>query len=279
MYSTLISVDELDAMIGAEELVIVDCRYDLADAGAGKQDYQDNHIAGALYADVHDDLSGPPITDSGRHPLPSPQALNTLFSRLGIRHNSQVVVYDASGGAFAARLWWLLQYMGHEASALLDGGWQQWNRQGKQISKHVPEIKPSQFNGEVHSSWLKVVDQVLSVPLLIDSRDPARYCGEVEPIDPQAGHIPGAINHFWQANLNEDGKFKSPESLKAQFSKLFGDNESQDVVFYCGSGVTACHNLLAARHAGFEPSRLYAGSWSEWCSDPQRPVATVKSSI
>ncbi len=272
MYSTLISVEQLDAMIGAEELVIVDCRYDLSNPDAGKKDYQENHIPSAVYADVHDDLSGPPLTDSGRHPLPSPDALNQLFSRLGITHHSQVVVYDASGGAFAARLWWLLQYMGHEAVALLDGGWLEWSRLSKPQSQMIPEVDSSNFIGAAKSDWLILVEQVLSAELLIDSRDPARYSGEVEPIDPQAGHIPGAINHFWQNNLSSNGLFKSSELLKNQFAELFQDIPSQDVVFYCGSGVTACHNLLAVRHAGLDASCLYAGSWSEWCSNAERAV-------
>lgn len=274
MYTTLISVDQLDSILNHESLVIVDCRYDLMNHTAGKQQYDSGHILHARFADVHDDLSGPPVTDSGRHPLPSEDALNELFSRLGIQQRSQVVVYDASSGAFAARLWWLLRYMGHESVALLDGGWPAWYNQGLPVSDEIPTVAASRYQGKANADWLVTLNSVEQAKLLIDSREPARYRGEVEPIDKRAGHIPGAWNHFWKNNLTDDGKFYDPIKLRSSFIELFGEHPCQDIVFYCGSGVTACHNLLAVQHAGLGAARLYAGSWSEWCSDPDRAIAT-----
>ncbi len=274
MFKTIISSEQLLKRLEDNNLVIVDCRYDLMEPDAGKQQYHEAHIKGAVFADVHDDLSGPPLTDNGRHPLPSSEALNQLFSSLGISNNSQVVVYDSVGGSFAARLWWLLRYMGHEDVALLDGGWPNWQKTGFPIASAAETRQQIDFMGTVHSEWLVTLDNVNGAKLLIDSRDPARYRGESEPIDKQAGHIPGALNHFWKNNLTEQGLFRSEQQLKADFRPLFGQHASTDAVFYCGSGVTACHNLLAVAHSGLEPPRLYAGSWSEWCSDPVRPVAT-----
>ena len=272
MYTTLISAEQLQQLLEQDSLVIVDCRYDLMNPKAGNQAYNASHIPGSVFADVHDDLSGPPLTDQGRHPLPGEQALNELFSRLGIHQQTQVVVYDDSRGAFAARLWWLLKYMGHESVALLDGGWSEWTRHSLPTSNDQTPVVKTNYQGSARKQWLVLLDQVLSSEQLIDSREPVRYRGEKEPIDPRAGHIPGAINHFWQNNLNENGLFKLPSELKAQFEKLFGTTPPGEVVFYCGSGVTACHNLLAVAHAGMDPARLYAGSWSEWCMDTKRNI-------
>lgn len=274
MFDTLITTDELSEHLGNPGRVIVDCRYDLFKPEAGRKAYREAHIPGAVYADLHDDLSGPPITDTGRHPLPSAEALTGLFNRLGIESGTQVVAYDASGGSFAARLWWLLKYMGHETVAVLDGGWQAWEA-GNGHTSDGDEANPAGgFRGQPRSDWLVLLPQVPDEAFLVDSRDPARYRGEKEPVDPAAGHIPGAFNRFWQANLKEDGTFKLPGALRDEFRELYKEAGSDHPVFYCGSGVTACHNLLAVEHAGLDPARLYAGSWSEWCSDPARPVAT-----
>lgn len=274
MYTTLIIAQDLRTNLKDPDWVIVDCRYDLADTNKGRDSYLESHIPGAVFADVHDDLSGPPLTDHGRHPMPSADHLNRLFGRLGIRPHTQVVVYDDSSGAFAGRLWWLLRYMGHQAVAVLDGGWQAWQENRYPVQDGEEKNPKTEYLGSPHISWLVTVDQVQGCPLLVDSRDPKRYRGEHEPIDSAAGHIPGAINHFWQDNLDARGRFKNAEELKQQFAHLFADVPSDEVVFYCGSGVTACHNLLAIACAGMPAARLYAGSWSDWCSDPQRLIQT-----
>ncbi len=278
MYKTLIDSETLAENLDNSDWTIVDCRYDLMDGEAGQMAWLASHIPGAVYASVSGQLSGNvgglAVTDNGRHPMPAPETMIKTFSELGIDSSKQVVVYDDTGGAFAARLWWMLRYMQHDAVAVLDGGWSGWvsgNRQQEsgEISNQVTE-----FSGEPAPERLVVIDQVSEVTLLIDSRDPDRYQGKLEPIDRAAGHVPGAINHFWQNNLNEDGRFHSSEQLAENFKNLLAETASEDAVFYCGSGVTACHNLLAIAHAGLAEPRLYGGSWSEWSSDPERPVAT-----
>ncbi len=273
MYSSLIDAESLYTR-KQQDWVIVDCRFDLADTDAGSKAYAAGHIPGAIYAHLSKDLSGPPVTDCGRHPMPTPEAMNTLFSRLGISNDTQVVVYDNMSGAFAGRLWWMLRYMGHEAVAVLDGGYPAWTEAGYAEENTLNTPEPAVFNGHAHADWLVQVDQVPDQPLLIDSRDPARYRGEMEPLDPAAGHIPGAKNHFWKNNIDEAGRFLPVAELKHRLEALLGEVPVSESVFYCGSGVTACHNLLAMKHAGLGTPRLYAGSWSEWSSDPLRPVAT-----
>ncbi|MEE9160867.1 MAG: sulfurtransferase [Gammaproteobacteria bacterium] len=274
MYEGIIQVQELNQYYDDLTWVIIDCRYDLLDKSAGYRAYLDSHIPNAIYADLHDDMSGPPVTDHGRHPLPSPARLNQLFSLMGISHDKQVVVYDASFGSIAARLWWMLRYMGHEAVAVMDGGWQAWQKSGLETEQEERKNNPVPFEGKVRQEWLVTLDDVMSEPMLVDSREPVRYRGEEEPLDPAAGHIPGAINHYWKSNLTEDGQFLASQQIRQVFLDFYGGIAPEEVVFYCGSGVTACHNLLAAAHAGLTAARLYAGSWSEWCSDPERPVMT-----
>ncbi|MBM2829364.1 MAG: 3-mercaptopyruvate sulfurtransferase [Gammaproteobacteria bacterium] len=274
MYKTLINCQVLCKHLNDHGWVIVDCRYDLSDKEMGRNAYRQSHIPGAVFADLHDDLSGPPVTDCGRHPLPAPQAMQALFIRLGISQDIQVVVYDNAGGSFAARLWWMLRFMGHEAVAVLDGGWPVWQQRGLPTASGEEINGPGNFHGQSRREWLVTVDKVTAAVLLVDSRDPVRYRGEAEPVDKVAGHIPGAINHFWKDNLDSNGLFKEPDMLRKEFLDFLGDTTAGDAVFYCGSGVTACHNLLAAAHAGLPAPQLYAGSWSEWCSDANRPVAT-----
>ena len=274
VFTTMIDKATLSKHLGTSNRVIVDCSYDLLDKNAGRKAYLKSHIKGALFADVLEDLSGPPVTDQGRHPLPTEEALNKLFSRLGIDHDSQVIVYDNASGCFAGRLWWMLRYMGHKAVAVLDGGWQSWAETGlAQIGGEERKTR-TDFKGEANKDWLVTVDDVPTVELLVDSRDPQRYRGENEPLDKAAGHIPGAVNRFWKDNLDGDGLIKDPEQLRNEFEESLGGVDTDKTVFYCGSGVTACHNLLAVAYAGLAPPRLYAGSWSDWCSDPKRPVAT-----
>lgn len=273
VFTTLIDKESLANHLDDRNWVIVDCSYDLTDKNAGRNSYLASHIKGAVFADVLDDLSGPPLTDNGRHPLPSEEVLNKLFSRLGINHDSQVIVYDNAFACFAGRLWWMLRYMGHEAVAVLDGGWQSWEKAGLPTTKEEERNANTHFKGVPHKEWLVTIDDVSASELLIDSRDPERYRGEYEPLDKVAGHIPGAINRFWKNNLDDTGYFKDADKLRKEFERNFGLTDASNAVFYCGSGVTACHNLLAAAHAGFDAPRLYAGSWSDWCSDPGRAVA------
>ena len=272
--TTIIDAQSLHARLNDPTVVIVDARFNLFNVDEGRASYLDGHIPGAVYAHLDDDLSGPPLTDAGRHPMPSPQALEALFSRLGVDAASQVVAYDQRDGMLAARVWWMLRYMGHEAVAVLDGGWKAWTSAGYACVEGEQTRPAGAFHGTPRRDWLVSVDQVAAAPRLVDSRDPRRYRGENEPLDPVAGHIPGALNRFHEENLDGEGYFLPPGELARGFSELLAGTPVARTVFYCGSGVTACHDLLAACHAGLGDGRLYAGSWSEWCSDPRRPVAT-----
>jgi thiosulfate/3-mercaptopyruvate sulfurtransferase len=219
-------------------------------------------------------LSSKPVTDYGRHPLPSPAALTRLFGRLGIDHTKQVVAYDDSAGMIAARLWWMLRYMGHEAAAVLDGGWQAWQSAGMPVYDGIETNSPRLFTGEPRSEWLVQLTDVPHLSLLVDSRDADRYRGENETLDPKAGHIPGAVNYPYKRNLGVDGRYLSPEVVRHQLIQLMGDTPTEEAVFYCGSGVSACVNLLALAHAGLPAARLYVGSWSEWSRTPGLPIET-----
>ena len=274
MYTTLISEDALFEEYDNPDWIIFDVRYDLMDKNAGKDAYLQGHIPGAIYVDLHDDLSKAPSTNKGRHPLPTPATINALFCELGIRSNMQVVVYDDSAGSFAARLWWMLRYMQHKNVAVLDGGWQSWGDAKRPISQEAEPRVAAEFNNKVLEKNVILIEDVENFEQIIDSRDPARYRGEIEPIDKAAGHIPGAKNRFWKDNLTEVGVFKPKQVLKQEFEQLLGQAKPENVVFYCGSGVTACHNLLAVTHAGLKLPKLYAGSWSEWSSTTGKPVAT-----
>ncbi len=274
MFTTLIDTDLL--LNGREnpDWLIFDTRYDLADKNAGKEAYLQGHIPGAIYVDLHNDLSRPPATNKGRHPLPTVDTMNTLFSELGIQSESQVIIYDSAFGAFAARLWWMLRHMQHENVAVLDGGWQSWLAAAGPVCSNNEARSESTFNNLATEQDVIAIEQVQEVGLLVDSREPARFAGESEPIDNAAGHIPGAINRFWKNNLSENGCFKENQTLRQEFEEIWGNTPAAESVFYCGSGVTACHNLLAAVHAGFDLPKLYAGSWSEWSSNTEKPVAT-----
>ncbi len=274
MYTTLIDFDSLLSVLENPDLLIFDTRYDLSDKNAGKQTYLQGHISGAIYVDLHDDLSRPPSTNKSRHPLPTVESMNALFSELGIQPGSQVVIYDNAFGAFAARLWWMLKHMQHENVAVLDGGWQAWLEAGGPTNLNNESRSQSDFENAAIGHDVIDIGQVEKVSLLVDSREPARYRGESEPIDKAAGHIPGALNRFWKENLSENGCFKEKETLRREFEEVLGKTPSEEAVFYCGSGVTACHNLLAAVHSGLKLPKLYAGSWSEWSSYPEKPVAT-----
>jgi thiosulfate/3-mercaptopyruvate sulfurtransferase len=277
-YTTLVSTDTLNQQLNHPNWIIVDCRFSLADTEAGAKAYRHGHIPNARYAHLDKDLSSA-ITDfTGRHPLPNFSLLAKKLGDWGITNISQVVAYDDAGGAFAGRLWWLLKCMGHDKVAVLNGGIKQWQKQGLPVTTTLPTVKPTTFRAYLdESAWLNAVQVQNSLAqkaiCLIDARTPERYRGEQEPIDPVAGHIPGALNRAFQLNLNSNGLFLSAEQLREQFKQLIGTTAPEQVVHYCGSGVTACHNLLAMEYAGLTGSKLYAGSWSEWIRNKNRSIA------
>ena len=274
MFATLIDFDSLFDQLNNTDLIIFDVRYDLMNKNAGREAYLRSHIPGAIYVDLHLDLSRPPAINRGRHPLPDTKTINKLFSELGICKEKLVVVYDDAFGSFAARLWWMLKHMQHDKVAVLDGGWQRWVDSGGTVSSKNEIRIASEFNNTSLDKTLVNIEQMRDFNLIVDSREPSRYKGESEPIDKAAGHIPGAKNRFWKNNLTETGCFKKQHILLKEFEQLFGKTSSENAVFYCGSGVTACHNLLAAAHAGLNLPRLYAGSWSEWSATQGKPVET-----
>jgi thiosulfate/3-mercaptopyruvate sulfurtransferase len=277
-FGTLLAAADLQPRLDDPSWAVIDCRFDLDDHSRGQAAYLEGHIPGAIYAHLDRDLAAPPNGSNGRHPLPPVEILAAVFSRWGIGDGVQVVAYDDSGGPFAARLWWCLHYLGHEATAVLDGGLAAWKQEGLPLRAGSEERRPREFHPAVRPSMraeaAQIVSSLGSFSLrLIDARAPERFRGEEEPIDPVAGHIPGAVNHPWQANLGPDGRFLPAAILRADFEALLGGTSPKDAVTYCGSGVTATHNLLALAYAGLEGARLYPGSWSEWCSDLRRPVA------
>ncbi|MDQ2808710.1 MAG: sulfurtransferase [Chloroflexota bacterium] len=278
---TLISAADLLPHLADPAWVVVDCRYALADAAWGQREYRAGHIPGAVYADLKRDLSDPAVPrQTGRHPLPTPAALAVRLGVWGIDAQVQVVAYDAAGGALtAARLWWLLRWLGHAAVAVLDGGWQGWQAAGYPTVAGNETHVARQFTPQVQAGGVvdsAAVQAALGDPAvrLFDARAADRYRGENETIDPVAGHIPTAHSLPYAANLAADGYFLPPAALRARFAAALGALPAADAIYYCGSGVTAAHNLLAAAHAGLDGGRLYAGSWSEWITDPQRPIAT-----
>jgi Rhodanese-related sulfurtransferase len=279
MKSTLISAAEL-AALPPGEVLIVDCRKDLADPAKGRRDYLIGHIPGAVYAELDTDLSDLSLQSQGlgRHPLPSATAFAAVLSRWGWRPGLQVVAYDAGSGALAAaRLWWLLRLAGERAAAVLDGGYAAWQAAGLPVEAAVPQRAPTSVAVRFDPAQVVLDHAALHAapaPLLLDARAAPRYRGDTEPLDPVAGHVPGARNRPFADNLAADGRFKPAAELKHEFLAVLGARAPTDVVHMCGSGVTACHNLLAMEHAGLAGSRLYAPSWSGWVSDRSRPVAT-----
>ena len=259
--------------------VIVDCRYDLTHTAWGREQYRAGHVPGAVYASLSDDLSAPPSGTNGRHPLPCAEDMETTFSRLGIAPGAQVAIYDQDTGAYASRLWWMLRYMGHDTAAVVDGGWAKWVREGRPVRAGEETRPPAVFRGQRRKELRVLVPQVEAIAadrsaLLVDARAPERFEGAEEPLDRTPGHIPGAVNHYYKRNLTQEGVMQPPDVLRRQFEETLGGRRPDEVVMYCGSGVTACHNLLALEHAGLQGVKLYPGSWSEWSSDPQRPVET-----
>ncbi|CAJ5387894.1 rhodanese domain-containing protein [Burkholderia pseudomallei] len=280
-YTTLISADNLAERLAAApgSVLVFDCRFDLADTDLGEQAYAAGHIPGAHYLHLDRDLSGAKTGTNGRHPLPARDALVDTLKAHGLRQNQQIVAYDAQGGMYAARLWWLLRWLGHDSVAVLDGGLQAWQSEGHAVSQDTPPKSMGDFRAGAPLATVVDAQTVLANlatkdRLVIDARAADRYRGENETIDRVGGHIPGALNRFFKDNLTADGRFKSGHELREAFSPLLGATEPKKVILQCGSGVTACHNALAMEIAGLHDPTLYAGSWSEWSADPSRPVAT-----
>lgn len=273
----VVSTKWLLARMYESDIVIVDCRFLMGKPDAGREQYEASHIPGAVYLDLEKDLSAP-VEESGhggRHPLPDIFDLTVALSRVGIGNESRVVAYDDQGGAMASRLWWLLKYLGHDQVFVLDEGFTAWVNAGFPVSSEQRVLIPAKYLAEVQHTMLVEMDEVKELlgderVTLIDSREAPRYRGEVEPLDKAAGHIPGAINRFWKDGLGESGAWKDAAGQEERFADLDRDRE---LIVYCGSGVTATPNVIALQEAGFNKVRLYAGSWSDWISRPENPIA------
>ena len=274
--TALVSTEILAQRLEDPDWLVFDCRHDLADPARGRAEYAASHIPGARFLHLDEDLSAPKTGTNGRHPLPDPDVLMEKLGRAGVDSRKQVVAYDAQGGMVAARLWWLLRWLGHLPVAVLDGGWNQWFSEGRAQTAEVPQPQPTRFSGKANPTWVDAdfVRARLYNPgtVLVDARAPDRFRGQNETLDPVGGRIPGARNRYFRDNLDASGRFKSPEALGEEFGTVLGPAGAENVVSYCGSGVSACHNLLAMEVAGLRGARLYPGSWSEWCADPSRPV-------
>jgi thiosulfate/3-mercaptopyruvate sulfurtransferase len=276
VHTTLVSTDVLASHLD-RDWVVVDCRFDLQNESWGREQYVAGHIPGAVYASLSHDMAGPKDGTNGRHPMPSIEALSATLGRLGIAHGTQVVAYDQDSSMYASRLWWLLRYMGHDAVAVLDGGWTKWVRENRPVRGGEETRTPATFTAVPSPEMRMTVDDVVSHladprTLLVDARAPERFEGRNEPIDRVPGHIPGAVNHHYKSNASDDSTFLPRDVLRESFLEMLAGRDPSQAVMYCGSGVTACHNLLAMTHAGLPGARLYLGSWSEWSADPSRPV-------
>jgi thiosulfate/3-mercaptopyruvate sulfurtransferase len=277
MFTTLVTTGELAGHLDDPRWVVFDCRHDLAQPDLGRTEYLAAHIPGSRFMHMDEDLAGPATGANGRHPLPDPAVFAAKLGAAGVGPDTQVVACDAQGGVNASRLWWMLRWLGHDAVAVLDGSLGKWLREERPVTAELPRVQPARFEPTLRPLAVDaglVVAQLRSPAMkLVDARSGERYRGEVEPIDPVAGHIPGSLNRFVRENL-DGGEFKPPERLREEFHALLGGSAPEAVVHSCGSGVAACHNLLAMEIAGLAGSRLYAGSWSEWIADSARPRAT-----
>ena len=278
-FTTLIDANTLFGEFSRGDLVIFDCRFDLARVSWGEAEFMSAHLPGAFYLHLDRDLSSSITGESGRHPLPDPNQFARRLGELGVDAQSQLVAYDQGNGAHAARLWWLARWIGLRNVAVLDGGYAAWCAAGLPVVQSLAAPVAKSLAVALDSaSWVStaIVDELRRRPgyLLVDARGAERFAGRAETIDPIAGHIPGARNHPFLANLGADGKFLPAAELRARFSTLLGSVPAAGLIAMCGSGVTACHNLLALEHAGLPGARLYAGSWSEWIRDPRRSIAT-----
>lgn len=276
-FTTLIDTETLAAHLSDPAWALIDCRYDLRNESWGQRAYEASHIPGAVYASLDRDLSGPKTGRNGRHPLPDPESLARTFGQLGIGEGVQVAAYDQDNGMYASRLWWLLRWMGHDDVAVLDGGLTKWSGEGRPLHSNGETRPPRHFEGSPRPGWMMTADETAGAVSaggwqLVDARSPDRYRGENETLDKVAGHIPGAVNHFFRWNVSDDGRFRSADEIRDRVRASIGDVALERVICYCGSGVTACQNLLAFEHAGLSGARLFPGSWSEWSSDPSRPI-------
>ncbi|MFC9712559.1 sulfurtransferase [Paenibacillus sp. NPDC056933] len=272
----IVSMRWLLARMYEPDVVIADCRFLLGQPNAGREAYEAGHIPGAVYLDLEQDLSSPVSAHGGRHPLPDPAALASRLSKAGFGSNSRIIAYDDQGGMNASRLWWLLRYMGHEHVYVMDESFTAWQNAKFPVTTDVPVQIPSSFEWNLQPLLLASVEDVQQASVsgsavLIDSRDARRYSGLEEPIDAKAGHIPGAVNYFWKDVLGPDGRWSGVDALEERFAKLDKDGE---IIVYCGSGVSACPNVIALEEAGYTNVRLYSGSWSDWISYEENPVAT-----
>ncbi|MDN5843597.1 MAG: sulfurtransferase [Alcaligenaceae bacterium] len=282
----MIQAQDLRTLLAQQACLVFDVRHDLADHQAGRRAYSEGHIPRALFLDTETQLSAARSGHNGRHPLPDRHDFAALMRTQGLTSRTRAVVYDAGDGLFASRLWWMLRWLGHASVSVLDGGWRAWVEAGGEVETGMrnPALTEAQavqglaLSGKPSMPAVDANEVLAGLDqehfTLIDARSAQRYRGEVEPLDPAAGHIPGALNRPYQSNLQPDGRFKPADTLQAEFQTLLGDQAGANVVHQCGSGISACHNLLAMELAGLHGSALYPGSWSEWCSDPSRPVAT-----
>jgi thiosulfate/3-mercaptopyruvate sulfurtransferase len=275
MYTTLISTADLAERLDAPGLVLIDVRHELSQPDWGEAQYRAGHLPGAIFLHLDRDLSAPKTGTNGRHPLLAPEAYAKVFGRAGIDDTTEVIAYDQNQGTYAARLWWMLRWLGHDAVAVLDGGFDKWRREAHPVSTEVPRLpvrkfipRPRRITVDAAGVQANLDTKAL---LVVDARGAERFRGDVEPLDPVAGHIPGAVNRPFTKNLSTDGTFKAPAALRAEYLAMLQGRSADTIVHQCGSGVTACHNLLAMEIAGLKGARLYAGSWSEWIADPARP--------
>ncbi|WP_372008916.1 sulfurtransferase [Paenibacillus chitinolyticus] len=271
----IVSLEWLYEHLQDPDLLIADCRFALGEPWSGRQDYSIDHIPGAFYVDLEEDMSGEKREHGGRHPLPDLGAFSMRASAIGVDASKTVVAYDDQGGAMAARLWWMLRFLGHERVYVLDRGYSQWKAAGYPVTAEAPQASPATFSPKVQRHMLASMDEVKAKlgekgTVLIDSREGVRYRGEQEAIDPVAGHIPGARNRFWKDALDAEGSWRSAEEQKERFRGL---ENAEELIVYCGSGVTACPNVLALEEAGIPGVKLYAGSWSDWVSYEENPIA------
>jgi thiosulfate/3-mercaptopyruvate sulfurtransferase len=277
MHMTLISTDTLSTHLNDGSWLIADCRYNLKDEQWGQAQYFASHIPGAVFVNLAHDLAAAKTGRNGRHPLPTTDEMAMTFGRLGIGDGTQVVAYDQDAGPYASRLWWMLRYVGHDAVAVLDGGFAKWLREARPV-RHGSETRPqTRFTPRLRPNMRVSVEEAvasLGTPsvLLVDARSQERFEGQPDPLDNVQGHIPGARNRPYRENIAEDGTMRAPAELRADFERVLEGHAPEEAVMYCGSGVTACHNLLAMERAGLHGARLFAGSWSEWEADPTRPI-------
>ena len=282
-YQTFITVEELAPLLERDDVRIIDCRFDLTDPKAGRRSYLAGHIPGAAFFDLDKDLSASVAPATGRHPMPDAADLAGVFGRAGIDESIQVVLYDDSNGALAARAWWLLRWAGHDRAAVLDGGLSLWKARGMALTSGEERISGRKFSARPqHGRVIEIAEMEALVVsgaefVLLDARDAVRFRGESEPIDTVAGHIPGAVNLPYTRALHEDGTCRPGAELQALWSATLGDDRRKESIVMCGSGVTACHLVLTALRAGCREPRVYVGSWSEWIRDPERPVAKLAS--